>query len=143
MTTGRYKRDFGPKEIDNTPAAVNLPRCQHCGRVGGIIASHVMLEISPQKPRQSVFLKNTCAHCRSIQFWNNKPAIFVLHSKSNRPITQYREFLLPGELYHSDGKADVALKVRMVAALVRLQLKDPTEYIFTLEQVLKEMENEK
>ena len=143
MNTGRYKRGFGPKEIDNAPAAVNLPRCNQCGRVGGICSRPVMLDYSPRVPRQNVFHKNICVHCGTIQQWANGPAIYVFHSKSHRPIAQYIEFLLPLELYQSDGKADVALKVRMVAAMVRLQLKDPTEYIFTLEQVVKEMKNEK
>lgn len=143
MNTGRYKRDFGPKEIDNAPAAVMGPRCANCGRVGGICSRHVMLDYSPRVPRQIVFHKNMCVHCGTIQQWTNGPAFYVLHSQTQRPLTKYREFYLPLELYQSDGKADVALKVRMVAAMVRLQLKDPTEYIFTLEQVVKEMKNEK
>lgn len=142
----RYKRPFGPQEANNAPAALGLPRCQQCGKHGGLASRPIFLEYTSAGARHLVAHKNQCVFCGAIQYWNarNKagelipiPAIYVLHSQSRKPLTAYREFSLPEELYKSGDKADVGLKVDIIRALVRLQLERPTEYIFTLKEALE------
>lgn len=146
MSQQRYKRSFGPQEANNAPAALNLPRCQQCGKIGGLCSRHILLEYTSTGKRHLVAHKAQCVFCGAIQYWNGKdkngeptpvPAIYAVHTQSGRPLLAYREFSLPEELYKSGDKADVGLKVDIIASLVRLQLEKPTEYIFTLKDVLE------
>lgn len=148
MTT--YKRTFGPQEANHAPAALHLPRCQQCHEHNSTCARGVYLEYTSRGDRHLVCYKAQCVYCGAIQYWTstNKdgnsitiPAFYVLHSQSRRPLTAYREFSLPEALYKDGEKADVGLKVRIIAALLRLQQKSPTEYIFTLKDVWQEMNN--
>jgi len=144
----QYKRAFGPQEANNPPAASAPARCQQCGKSGGVCAKGVILEYTSQGDKKTVCYKAQCVFCGAIQYWNGRdkngeprtfPAFYVLHSQTNRPLTAYREFMLPPELYTSGNKADVGLKVDIIRSLLRLQVENPTEYIFTLKEVLEGM----
>jgi len=146
----QYKRTFGPQEANNAPTVSALPRCQQCGKSGGVCMRHVMLDYLGGAPFHTVCYKNQCVYCGAIQYWNGTdkngeprviPAFYVLHTATRRPILPYREFSLPRELFQTpDGKADVGLKVRIISALLRLQLERPTEYVFTIHEVYDEMQ---
>ena len=150
MSQQRYKRSFGPQEANNAPAALNLPRCQQCGRSGGLISRRVMLNYASNAGFYTVCYRNQCVYCSATQYFNTTkngepcavPAFYVYAYPSNRIFTEHRNFLLPRELYETaDGKADVGLKVRFIDALLRLQLARQSEYVFTLKEVLEEMKN--
>ena len=147
MTTQKYKRSFGPQEANTPPAALNLPRCQQCGKTNGICALPVLLKYASTAPSHTVCYKNLCVFCGTIQHWettdNNGqpciiPAFYVLHTQSKKALTMRRDFSLPRELYQTaDGKADVGLKVRIIDSLLRLQLERPTDYMFGIKEVLE------
>lgn len=150
MSQQRYKRSFGPQEANNAPAALNLPRCQQCGKSGGLISRHVMLNYASTAGFYTVCYRNSCVYCGATQYFNTTkngepcaiPAFYVFAYPSQRIITERRNFLLPRELYETaDGKADVGLKVRFIDALLRLQLARQSEYVFTLKEVWEEMKN--
>ena len=149
--TQNYKRTFGPQEANkNAPTALNVARCQQCRELNSTCARGVYLEYTSRGDRHLVCYKAQCVYCGAIQYWNAAdkdgnpiviPAFYVPHSQSRRPLTAHREFSLPEVLYKEDNRADVGLKVRIIDALLRLQLENPTEYIFTLKDVWEEMKH--
>ena len=151
MTQTKYKRGFGPQEANNAPTVSALPRCQQCGRPGGLISRSVMLNYASTAGFYTVCYRNQCVYCSATQYFNrtNKdgqlytvPAFYVFAYPSQRIITERRNFLRPRELYETaEGKADVGLKVRFIDALLRLQLARESEYVFTLKEVWEEMQN--
>lgn len=140
-----YKRDFG-KQTPHTSTA-NVMRCATCGCAWSLIAKNVLLCVTPGVGADYVCQKVLCVHCGKIHSWkdskgNQRPAFYVTNS-NGKIMTEFRDFDLPRDLYETnEGKADVGLKVRLVAALLRLQVKEPKIDLFYLQDVLKEMQND-
>lgn len=102
----------------------------------------VFLRIGPTD-NNIVCYKNICISCGKIQ-------AFVETDATGNPKRTYafflgygrkcRDFFLPRPMYETtDGKADVGLKVRIIRALLALQVRNPTEKEFTKEQVYEEI----
>lgn len=135
-----YKRSFGRKKT-TTPAT---PGCQHCGE-HTVCAVPVFIRATPESEARVVCYKNYCIACGKIQ-------AFTDFDKEGNPRRTYaffmgaarkcRDFFLPPEMYESGGKADVGLKVRLVRALMRLQVKRPTEKMFLAREVYEELAND-
>nr|DAR33124.1 MAG TPA: nucleic-acid-binding protein [Caudoviricetes sp.] len=135
--TFNYKREFG-KKIEKKSA---VPRCQYCGEPT-VCAMPVFLRIGPTD-NNVVCYKNICISCGKIQAFvetdatGNQKKTYAFFMGSAR---KCRDFFLPRPMYETDGgKADVGLKVRIIRALLALQVRNPTEKEFTKEQVYEEI----
>lgn len=95
----------------------------------------------------TVCFKKQCVFCGRIPFWRGQDkngaetafaAFYIPFSARAGFSVKYRDFYFPQELYrNADGKADVALKARLAAAVVRLALKEPRRTVFAWEEVLR------
>ena len=136
-----YKRKFGREQ--NAPAKP-AQLCQYCGKAG-LCSMPVFLRVKSDGPAHVVCYKTICVYCGKIQQISRvapdgtekkEYAFFTLHSATRRVLTALRDFFLPREMYETpDGKADIALKVRLVRALLSLQLQRPTERSFYKDEV--------
>lgn len=145
----KYKRNFGPVENNPAPAAVGN-QCQFCGK-NGRCAVPVFIREEPTAPAQVVCYKVVCVFCGNIQQVADtdkdgktvrRPAFFA-YGTGRGILTTLRNFFLPPDLYATpDGKADVGLKVRLIRALLRLQVARPTEREFGLREVYEEYKKE-
>ena len=136
-----YKRKFGRE-----PSAPAKPAhtCQYCGKAG-LCSMPVFLHVNSDGPAHVVCYKTICVYCGKIQHISRvatdgtekkEYAFFTLHSATRRVLTALRDCFLPREMYETpDGKADIALKVRLVRALLSLQIQRPTERSFYLNEV--------
>ncbi|MGN1058182.1 MAG: hypothetical protein ACI4Q7_02370 [Candidatus Avelusimicrobium sp.] len=132
--TFNYKRKFEIKQSV-------VPSCQFCGE-HTVCALPVFLRVS-DKEAVVVCHKSYCLSCGKIQAFvetdatGNQKRTYAFWLNWGR---KCRDFFLPREMYEtSDGKADVGLKVRLVRALLALQVKTPSAREFTKEQVYEEL----
>lgn len=142
-----YKRNFGKKAeeqpADEAPAAV-AAGCPACGKMG-FAALRVMVA-APKMAPFTVCFKKQCVFCGKIAVWREKakneletsfPAFYIPFATRPGFSVKYRDFYFPPELYQTeDGKADVALKARLAAAVVRLAQNEPRRSCFDWEEVL-------
>lgn len=135
--TFNYKREFGRKKEKKSAVA----RCQYCGDPT-VCAMPVFLRVS-DKEAVVVCYKSYCLSCGKIQAFvetdaiGNKKRMYAFFMGSAR---KCRDFFLPRPMYETEGgKADVGLKVRLIRALLALQVRNPTEKEFTKEQVYEEL----
>lgn len=135
--TFNYKREFGRKKEKKSASS----GCQYCGE-HTVCALPVFLRVS-DKEAVVVCYKSYCLSCGKIQAFvetdaiGNKKRMYAFFMGSAR---KCRDFFLPREMYESaDGKADVGLKVRLVRALLALQVKSPSTREFTKEEVYDEL----
>lgn len=135
--TFNYKRNFGKKEEKKSV----VPACQYC-REHTVCALPVFLRVS-DKEAVVVCYKSYCLSCGKIQAFvetdgiGNQKRTYAFWLNCGR---KCRDFFLPREMYESaDGKADVGLKVRLVRALLALQIKSPSTREFTKEEVYDEL----
>lgn len=134
-----YKRSFGRKKT-TTPAA---PGCQFCGE-HTVCAVPVFIRDTPQSKTHIVCYKKYCISCGKIQGYTD-------FDKDGTPRRTYafwlgaarrtRNFFLPPEMYEVNGKPDVGLKIRLVRALLRLQIARPSEKMFYGHEVREELKN--
>lgn len=140
----RYKRSFGVQEQNQQ--APSGPVCEVCGKYG-LCSMPVFVRLDPKEPAHVVCYKAFCVYCGSIQHFKNLPEdsqeekyAFYMPSFTKRGVfTALRDFFLPRELYHPLGeKADVGLKVRLIRALLKLQIRRPRESEFLINEVYAE-----
>lgn len=137
-----YTRSFGRKKKKPTAP---VARCYSCGATALCAVPVFLRPDDPAKDTRVVCYKNICIACGKIQHFteidhdgNVKKYYAFWMGQSHR----CRDFFIPAEMYEKDGKADVGLKVRLVRAILRLQVARPTEKLFTESEVLQELEND-
>ena len=135
-----YTRRYGRKKKTTSPT----PACQYCHE-HTVCAVPVFIRATPESETRVVCYKNYCISCGKIQAFN-------AFDKDGNPYRTYafwlgvgrraRDFFLPPEMFEVDGKPDVGLKIRLVRALLRLQVKRPSEKMFYGYEVQEELEND-
>ena len=145
----KYKRSFGREE--NTVPDKPVPVCQFCAKPGGLCSVPVFVRLDNKHPAQVVCYKNYCLFCGKIQHfkWTDAGgkekksyAFFMPKWGSKGILTALRDFFLPREIYESDGKADVGFKVRLIRALLTLQIQNPRENDFFINDVYEQYRKE-
>lgn len=137
-----YKRPFG-RENDKALAA-SARECQFCHRAGGVCSVPVFFRQQYDCPAHVVCYKTYCVFCGKIQYFENgrggKFYAFFMPKMGGKGIfTAIRDFFIPREVYQTnEGKADVGLKVRLIKALLRLQIKEPQRKEFFMEEICEE-----
>lgn len=137
-----YTRSFGRKKKKPTAPAA---RCYACGATALCAVPVFFRPDDPAKETRVVCYKNYCILCGKIQYFTdidkdgNVKKTYAFWLGQGR---KCRDFFMPPEMYEVDGKADVGLKVRLVRALLRLQIARPTEKLFTESEVLDELQND-
>nr|QGT50631.1 hypothetical protein Elusimicrob1349_1010 [uncultured Elusimicrobia bacterium] len=142
-----YKRDFGVKnraEEKSAPTVTPAGFCPSCGKMG-FAALRVMVTPPDGGAPFTVCFKKQCVHCGFIPEFKGKdkngaervyPLFFMPFNTRPGISVKYRDFYFPPELYQTeDGKADVALKARLAAALVRLAQNEPRRSCFDWEEL--------
>lgn len=144
----KFKRNFGTEQTDKTPQAAGN-YCPSCGKIG-FAALRVMVTRPGGGVAFTVCFKKQCVYCGFIPKFTAKdgggrkiagPMFFVPFATRPGYSVKYRDFYFPPQLYQTqDAKADVALKARLAAALVRLAIKEPRRTVFSWEECWAEVD---
>lgn len=142
---GTFKRSFGNEEKE-TSYAPSAAFCPVCGKTG-FAALRVMVTPPGGGIPFTVCFKKQCVYCGHIPTWHGQDkngagtafsAFYIPFSARAGFSVKYRDFYFPPAVYQTeDGKADVGLKARLAAAVVRLALKEPRRTVFAWDEVLR------
>lgn len=141
----QFKRDFGTEEnrtVSPAPAAF----CPECGKMG-FAALRVMVTPPGGGVAFTVCFKKQCVFCSFIPGFAGRtrsgekkvyPLFYMPYVTRPGGSVKYRDFYFPPQIYQTaDGRADVALKARLAAAVVQLAFENPRRPVFSWEEVVK------
>lgn len=147
--SGKFKRNFGDEEKETAALSAAGEFCPVCGK-RGFAALRVMVTPPGGGIPFTVCFKKQCVFCGKIAVWRGKakdgtetsfPAFYMPFSTRPGFSVKYRDFYFPPELYQTeDGKADVGLKARLAAAVVRLAEREMRRNCFSWEEVRGELD---